>query len=993
MNGPARARPAEADRALPTASRDEVPRSEPEGLAAQTTQGRRLDPWLIPAAALALLPILAIAQPGLPRTADGYVHLLRTLEVRQLLAAGVLLPGWAPHFYLGYGYPFFHFYAAGAHLLAGLAALTGLGVLRGVLAVQVLALLLYPTGAYLAARAFWRRLGAADPARPAALLGAALYLYAPLRFRELFIQGNLSQLLALALLPWCAWLLAEAIRRGDLRWSAGAGLALAGLVYAHHPSAFLGFPFLVLYAAALALSGGRPLRPALTAAGAAFLAGLLISAAFWLPATVELRYVNISAVEAGMFNVRLNLLPLAELLAPAQVLDDTALNPTPPNSLGLLQALLATCGLAVAAAWGLRSALGILATARRMQSQPDMRRSAEAAAQPSWRVAAALGCIAGLLVVSLALMLPAAAPLWERLPLARFIAFPWRLLGPALLGAALLGGAALFIVPRWARGPALLALLVLAPLSVAPYLFPRPFAPVAEPTVADIARYELAGGARATASANEYLPQWVRDTEPPTVMAEALAAGQPLDRLDRASLPSGSQATLLTAGLLEDAYRVNLAQAATLRLRRFFFPGWQGWLDGQPLALTASEPFGLIEARLPAGEHELRLRYELTPPRRFGAFLTLIGLAGTLGLGLAGPMPQRPVRPTAPRLAIRRQPPSDGDCHPEPNPTAGWLAAAVAIVTLTAVMQFGIGPHTRWFRARSPVDAPRAMQHAVHARFANGIELLGYDLAEHAPRQGDTINVRLYWRTLIPQTANLRPFLHLDAITGEQTWANQTKTHGGDKPMTSWLPGFYVVDDYRLELPADMPAVVADLSVGLLDATGDLAPLAAGGDRAVIGRLHVHERRPLQAALLPGHAEVYRLGDVIQLVGHAVTAAPPAAAEPAGRPALEVTLYWRANAAPGADYTVFVHVLDAEGMRIAQGDGPPVRGLYPTSAWRPGQIIADVRRIPLPADARLDRLHIAVGLYTPADGARLPALDSKGSRLPQDQIVLTPAGR
>ena len=229
---------------------------------------------------------------------------------------------------------------------------------------------------------------------------------------------------------------------------------------------------------------------------------------------------------------------------------------------------------------------------------------------------AALLVIAGLLVASLALMLPAAAPVWERLPLARFIAFPWRLLGPALLWAALLGGAALYAFPRKARLPALLVLLILAPLSVAPYLFPRPFAPATEPTLADLARYELSGGARATASANEYLPLWVRDANPPPDLAAALADGRPLDRLDRATLPPGSQVTPLEAGLLADAYRVTLPQAATVRLRRFFFPGWQGWLDGQPVPLGASDPFGLIEVALPAGEHELRVRYGMTPARR-----------------------------------------------------------------------------------------------------------------------------------------------------------------------------------------------------------------------------------------------------------------------------------------------------------------------------------------------------------------------------------------
>jgi hypothetical protein len=1064
--------------------------------------GLRFDPWLIPAVALALMPILTIAQPGIPLTADGYVHILRTLEVSELLRDGVLLPGWAPHFYLGYGYPFFIFYAAGAHLLAGLAALAGLGVLRGVVAVQVIALLLYPTGAYLAARTLFTTATTARFARPAALLSAALYLYAPLRFRELFVQGNLSQLLALALLPWCAWLLTEAILRGDLRRSAAAGLALAALVYAHHPSAFLGFPFLAVYALALALIVGRteraairrgqraegrgqssvvsrqssvrspqsavvsrqpsavggrrsvrpaPPHPAWLMAVLPFVLSVLLSAAFWLPSVAELGYVNIAAIESGMFNARLNLLPLDELLSPARVLDDTVLNPPQPNSLGLIQAVLAVAGLAVALAWARRGVLepgrilrlrppndsGLRSGCLRLESkshpqsaavggrqrsavgrrsstvvdrssvvggrrsaavggQPSVvgrrssavgsRRSAAVGGQPSvvGRRSAAVGlsllAAAGLLVVCLVLMQPTAAPVWEHLPLARFIAFPWRLLGPALLWAALLGGAALFVLPQRARQPGLLALLVLVPLSVAPYLFPRPFAAVGEPSLADLARYELEGGARATASANEYLPRWVADPDLPAEMAEAMREGRPIDRLDRTTLPPGSRVISLASGPLEDAYRIELPQASTVRLRRFFFPGWRGWVDGQSVTLTASAPFGLIEIAVPTGAHEMRVQFGPTPARSAGGFLALIGLGGTLGAWLWG-------RRRRHGSSARR---TDATV---PAPSAGWAPALAAILALTAVTILGIGPHTRWFRQRSPVAAPAAMQHPVHAMYANGIELIGYDLSDEAPRQGDTLRVRLYWRTLEPQGADVRPFLHLDAITGEQTWANQTKMHAGDKPVSDWPAGFYVVDDYNLMLPKETPPVVADLAAGWVDARGERVPLLDGGDRAIFAQLHVRERSPLSVRTLPGRAETYRLGDVVQLVGHAVAVTQAAGGEAGGTLALDVALYWQASGQPGADYTVFVHVLDEEGRRIAQEDGPPVSHLYPTSAWTPGQVILDRRRVPLPDGIAAGYLSVAVGLYTPADGTRLPVTDRRGVRLPDDQILISPQKR
>ena len=85
-----------------------------------------------------------------------------------------------------------------------------------------------------------------------------------------------------------------------------------------------------------------------------------------------------------------------------------------------------------------------------------------------------------------------------------------------------------------------------------------------------------------------------------------------------------------------------------------------------------------------------------------------------------------------------------------------------------------------------------------------------------------------------------------------------------------------------------------------------------------------------------------------------------------------VALTWRAESVMGKDYTIFVHLLDAQNQMLAQSDGQPVAGLYPTHAWDPGEIIYDVHRVTMNADvlARLD--HIAIGLYTLDDGKRLP---------------------
>ena len=79
-----------------------------------------------------------------------------------------------------------------------------------------------------------------------------------------------------------------------------------------------------------------------------------------------------------------------------------------------------------------------------------------------------------------------------------------------------------------------------------------------------------------------------------------------------------------------------------------------------------------------------------------------------------------------------------------------------------------------------------------------------------------------------------------------------------------------------------------------------------------------------------------------------------------------VTLTWQAISPVAEDYTVFVHVLDAAGKIVAQHDSQPAASAWPTSAWRPGQIVVDPHPLVVPPDAR----RLEVGLYLLSTGQR-----------------------
>jgi len=159
----------------------------------------RLD-WLLIAAVALALPIVVLTpllRGQLPGTNDAELHLHRLISAALNLRNGIIWPRWSPVLHFGFGYPIGNFYDPGWHVAGASLMLAGLPAVTVELIAQAIGIVLYPIGGYL----FGRQVAG----RPGALLGAAVFLYAPFRFYELFEQGNISQLIAMALIPWVLW--------------------------------------------------------------------------------------------------------------------------------------------------------------------------------------------------------------------------------------------------------------------------------------------------------------------------------------------------------------------------------------------------------------------------------------------------------------------------------------------------------------------------------------------------------------------------------------------------------------------------------------------------------------------------------------------------------------------------------------------------------------------------------------------------------------------
>lgn len=87
---------------------------------------------------------------------------------------------------------------------------------------------------------------------------------------------------------------------------------------------------------------------------------------------------------------------------------------------------------------------------------------------------------------------------------------------------------------------------------------------------------------------------------------------------------------------------------------------------------------------------------------------------------------------------------------------------------------------------------------------------------------------------------------------------------------------------------------------------------------------------------------------------------------------LQLDMAWQAVAQLERDYTLFVHVIDAQGRLVQQYDAMPQRNQYPTSLWAPGEFVLEtVRFDDLPPT---DDLTLHLGFYLQESGLRLPVI-------------------
>ena len=291
-----------------------------------------------------------------------------------------------------------------------------------------------------------------------------------------------------------------------------------------------------------------------------------------------------------------------------------------------------------------------------------------------------------------------------------------------------------------------------------------------------------------------------------------------------------------------------------------------------------------------------------------------------------------------------------------PQQLRGWAAQSAAAALALAVLLLAT-----W---QIPQLYPRVQRLETAAGASMAAEsppVLLYDgqLALHRVVIDDTLQVGeetpvdLIWEVLSDPQEDLTVSYQLLAPNGaslQKLDVQNSLPGSGTASTVRWRAGEWYRDRMILKPAAGLNGpTLAGLGVWLLDdyrSSSALTATRAGleVDPPFVAELIVypaHPPHPPAQALL---TTPVRFGEHFQLLATQIEAVQSGA---------RLTLWWQTDQPTSVDYTVFAHLLDDAQLLLEQADGPPDAGRSPTTIWRQGDVIRDVRDFatPLPAGA------------------------------------------
>lgn len=269
---------------------------------------------------------------------------------------------------------------------------------------------------------------------------------------------------------------------------------------------------------------------------------------------------------------------------------------------------------------------------------------------------------------------------------------------------------------------------------------------------------------------------------------------------------------------------------------------------------------------------------------------------------------------------------------------------------------------------------------ASNIQLVEGVELVGYYVEDGRVFPGQWFPISLYWKATGEPIDRKDPQIRLEIVDGDGNVISSSDTLWPvpKMPPQVWQTSTIYVTQLVLGLPqGELPGELHLTVKPLLEVSQPPRK-----ERVYLGKL-----------LTTGGTDEVKLEDVplnrketfaaaLRLLGSRVSSDVIGPGD-----SFTVSLYWKVLEPPPADYTVFIHLLDARGALITQFDRPAGGSTTPTSTWQVGQVLRDTYPLSIPRDAPAGTYTIRMGMYLWPSMERLP-VSIEGKVMENDFIDL-----
>ena len=256
---------------------------------------------------------------------------------------------------------------------------------------------------------------------------------------------------------------------------------------------------------------------------------------------------------------------------------------------------------------------------------------------------------------------------------------------------------------------------------------------------------------------------------------------------------------------------------------------------------------------------------------------------------------------------------------------------------------------------RPPTRKQLAPQSTVNVPVTAGLHFIGYDMPETSQRAGDLLSLILYWEASQALNADLEIKFALRDVNGTLTSLAKVPPVV-DYPTSQWVKGDRWRGVHRLILPPTLDS-----------GTYEMVLIGPGSGPLVLDTVTVEAPEHILEPPSVSQEQSAEFADLVSLVGYELS--PPDSVV-VGE-ALSVDLVWHVHRQTRTSYKTFVHLLDAEGRRVAGSDQVPGSWQRPTTGWIAGEYVTDIHTVHVPPDLPTGTYRLQAGLYQEESGERL----------------------